>query len=69
MQRCSLVEGSSGSSYESESLLDESDCTAPVGDGVDSDTDLTDVDVYADKDDEDEVWLLPNEDYLPEYYL
>jgi hypothetical protein len=69
MQRRSLVKGSSGSSGESEPLFDESDCTRPAGDDVDSETDLTDVNAYADKSDEDEAWLLPNEDHPPEYYL
>ena len=69
MQRCSLVNGSSSSSCESEPLFDESDCTRPACDSVDLDTDLTDVDAFADKDDEDEAWLLPNEDHPPKYYL
>ncbi|KAF2818073.1 hypothetical protein CC86DRAFT_337582 [Ophiobolus disseminans] len=68
MRRRSSVEGSSGSSYESETLS-ESDYTGPAGDNVDLDTDLTDVDAVADEDDEDEVWLSPNEDHPPEHYL
>lgn len=36
------------------------------------DTDLTDINEFADnnnEDDEDKAWLFPNEDHPPEYYL
>lgn len=36
---------------------------------MDSETDLTDVDAFAGKDDGDEAWLCPNEDHPPAYYL
>jgi hypothetical protein len=44
-------------------LLFESDYTRPTGDGVGSNTDLADIDAFADEDDEDEVWLFPDEDH------
>ena len=69
MRRRSLVEDSSGFSLKSGSVLEESDHTGPTDDGVDSDTDLTDVDAFPDKDDGDKTWLFPNEDHPPEYYL
>ncbi|KAH8710290.1 hypothetical protein GQ44DRAFT_714462 [Phaeosphaeriaceae sp. PMI808] len=65
MRRRSPIESSSD-----ESSSNESDYTGPdVDDGVESDTDLTDVDAFADKNDEDEAWLSPNEDHPPEHYL
>jgi hypothetical protein len=69
MQRCSIVEDSSGVSLKSGAVLEESDHTGPKGDGVDSDTDLTDVDAFPEEEDEDKTWLFPNEDHPPEHYL
>ena len=40
-----------------------------VGDGVNSDTDLSDNGTITDNDDEDEAWLSPHEDHSPEHYL
>jgi hypothetical protein len=56
------------SSYEDSS--EDSDYTGShAGDGVESDSDLTDVDAVADKDDKNEAWLSSNEDHPPEHYL
>lgn len=69
MQRRSPVNSSS----------DESEYAgSDVDDGVESDTDLTDVDTCSDEDDEDdkqcegtedEAWLSSDEDHRPEHYL
>jgi hypothetical protein len=69
MQLRSLVEQSPSSYFKSGTSSEGSDYTGPTGDGVDPDTDLTDVDAFADRDEEDEVWLFPNKDHPPEYYL
>jgi hypothetical protein len=61
---------SSATSLSSEYSSNKSDGTgSDVDDFVESDTDLSDVDVIAEKDDKDEAWLSPNEDHPPEYYL
>src|SRR6266498_2250023 len=62
-----------------DSSSDESEYAgSDVDDGVQSDTDLTDVDACTDEDDEDdkqcegiedEEWLSPDEDHPPEHYL
>jgi hypothetical protein len=53
-----------------EDFLGDGDYTgSDAGDGVELDIDLIDVDAVADKDDEDEAWLSPNEDHPPEHYL
>ncbi|KAF2682551.1 hypothetical protein K458DRAFT_307420 [Lentithecium fluviatile CBS 122367] len=65
MRRRSPIESSSN-----ERSSDESDYTgSDADDGVESDTDLTDVNAFANKNDEDEAWLSPNEDHPPEHYL
>lgn len=61
MRRCSLVKSS----------FNDSDYTGR-DDGTELDTDLADVNEFANKNsekDEDEAWLFPNEDHPPEYYL
>ena len=63
MRRRSPVKGSSNDSDYTGSGTD---------DGMELDTDLTDVNEFADhnnENDEDEAWLFPNEDHPPEYYL
>ena len=63
MRRRSLVKSSSNDSDYTRSGTD---------DGIELDTDLTDVNEFADNNNEnnkDEAWLFPNEDYPPEYYL
>jgi hypothetical protein len=60
LQQRSLVEESSGSSFESGTFFEDSDFDGPTGNGIDSDTDLTDVNAFADKD---------NKDHPPEYNL
>ncbi|KAF2685708.1 C2H2 finger domain protein [Lentithecium fluviatile CBS 122367] len=59
-----------------DSSSDESEYTGSgVDDGLESDTDLTDVDTCTDEDDEQcegaegEAWLSPDEDHPPEHYL
>ncbi|KAI1664624.1 DUF3435 domain containing protein [Pyrenophora tritici-repentis] len=63
MRRRSLVKGSS----------DDSDYTrSDTDDGMELDTDLTDVNEFADNNngnDEDESWLFPNEDHPPECWI
>ena len=55
------------------SSSNDSDYTrSDTHDGMELDTDLTDINEFADnndEDDEDEAWLFPNEDHPPEYYL
>jgi hypothetical protein len=69
MQQCSLVEKSSGSSFESGTFFKDSYFDGPTGNGIDLDTNLTDINAFADKDSKDEAWLFSNEGHLPEYYL
>jgi hypothetical protein len=69
MQQHSLAEESSGSSFESGTFFDNIDFDGPTGNGIDLDTDLTDVNAFADKDNKDEAWLFSNKDHPPEYYL
>jgi hypothetical protein len=65
MRRRSLIESS-----PSESPSDESDYIRSDADsGVESDTDLSDVNAITDKNDEDKAWLSPNEDHSREHYL
>lgn len=65
MRRRSPIESS-----PSESPSDESDYIGSNADsGVESDTDLSDVNAIADKNDEDEAWLSPNDDHSREHYL
>jgi hypothetical protein len=62
-----------------DSSSDESEYTRPgVDDGVESDTDLTDVDTCTDEDGKDDkqcedvkdkAWPSPNENHPPEHYL
>jgi hypothetical protein len=69
MQRRSLAEQSPSCSFKPGTPFEESDYTRPTDDGVDPDTNLTDVATFANKDDEDEASLSPDNDHPPEYYL
>ncbi|KAF1352703.1 hypothetical protein EJ07DRAFT_168822 [Lizonia empirigonia] len=63
MRGCSLVQSSSTNSNYTRTHTD---------DGVELDTDFTDVNEFADNNNEineDEAWLFPIEDHPPEYYL
>ena len=68
MQRRSLVKESSGPSFE---FGTSSRRVSILGlqAMVDSDTELIDINAFADKDDEDVEWLFPTEDHPPEDYL
>jgi hypothetical protein len=66
MQQHSLVEESSGSSFESRTFFKESDFTGPTGNGIDLDTELTDTDTFAGRNNEDEAWPF-SKDHPPEF--
>ncbi|EMD84663.1 hypothetical protein COCHEDRAFT_1167444 [Bipolaris maydis C5] len=60
MPQYSSVKSSSNNSDYSASDTDH---------GVELDTDLTDVDEFADKIEKNEAWVFPDDDHPPEYYL
>ena len=60
MPQYSSVKNSSNNSDYSASDTDHS---------VELDTDLTDIDEFADKNEKNEAWVFPNDDHPPEYYL
>ena len=53
-----------------QSSFNNSDYSASDTDhNVELDTDLTDVDEFANKNEKNEAWVFPNDDHPPEYYL
>jgi hypothetical protein len=70
MQQCSLVEKSSGSSFESGTFFKDSYFDGPTGNGIDLDTNLTDINAFADKDSKDEaVCAMEGESSTPPRFM
>jgi hypothetical protein len=69
MQRRLLVKQSPNSSFKPRTLLIERDYPSYTGDNVNLDTNLLYANLFANKDDEDRVYLSSNNDYPPKYYI